>query len=44
MSVVAAGSLLGIDVCGWDPFGEAVWGDVDVPVGVVGGVVVGGAD
>jgi hypothetical protein len=44
MSIVAAGSLVGVDV-GWrDPFDVAVFGDADVPVGVVGGVVVGEAD
>src|SRR5262249_58484058 len=44
MPVVAAGPLMGIDVSRWDPFGKAVSGDVDLPVGMVGGVVVRGAD
>jgi hypothetical protein len=44
MPVMAAGSLLGVGVGGWDPFGKAVFGDAGLPSGVVGGVVVGWAD
>src|SRR5262249_44391313 len=44
VSVVSAGAPFGGDVCGWGPFGEAVGGGVDLPVGVVGGAVVWGAD
>src|SRR5215475_15674100 len=41
--VVAAGSLLGVDVDRWDPFGKAVSGDADLPSGMVSGAVVGRA-
>jgi len=42
--VVTAGTSLEVDVERWDPFGESVGGDADLPVGVVCGVVMRGAD
>src|SRR5215470_11379036 len=38
--VVPAGLSFGVDMGGWDPFGEAVGGDADLPAGVVGSLVV----
>src|SRR5262249_7178832 len=42
--VVSAGTPLEVDAERWDPFGEAVGCDADLPVGVVCGIVVRGAD